>query len=203
MIEQTIKYLNESMPRARFYAIELVRFSQGELDAFEARTLVKPSLRERSRADRINEDDFLSQITNETYRTMLKRLLDEAAGLGYGSQPGSTGLSLKLKVPGHASPVSVLWLFPPGRSGWLGLRDVSLGIELSVYQSGFDALPHAAISRYVSHVRALPGVSPAPGKSAETIVMLPPERLEQAMDRIFELLTQLYAEVNDSADSHE
>lgn len=159
-MERTVEYLNATMPDARFYAVELVRFAADTISAFESRTVLKPEL-QSSGSGQVppkNKVQFLEQIEDDTYRSTLRELLEVCSGLGLRFSWGTAGTSIRVPIPNQKNPLSVAWLFPPGVSGWMGLLDLTLGLSDNVGQT-LSLAP--ALKDYVKKVAALPGVKPA------------------------------------------
>lgn len=159
-MERTVEYLNATMRVARFYAVELVRFSAESLSAFESRTVLKPERRSSSTFSSepktsINEARFLEQIADDNYREALQYLLEVCRGLDLRFFWGTAGTSIRLPMPGGSQFRSVGWLFPPGVSGWMGLTDLTLGFDAS-----YETIP-PALENYVAEVSTLQGVETA------------------------------------------
>lgn len=159
-MEQTVEYLNAITPAARFYAVELVRFAAGGLSAFESRTVLKPASRS-SNSPRTVKDEarFLERIEDESYRGVLRELLEVCRGLSLRFSWGTAGTSIRLVVPQHSRPISVGWLFPPGVSGWMGLTDLTLGFDILENEHAPSTV--SALKDYVARVADLPGVEAA------------------------------------------
>jgi hypothetical protein len=130
-MERTVEYLNATMSAARFYAVELVRFAADGISAFESRTVLEPEPRTTSPERTVmNEPRLLEQVEDDDYRKALQELLEVCRGLGLLLQWGTAGTSVRLRIPNDRKLVSVAWLYPPGVSGWMGLRDLTLGFDL-------------------------------------------------------------------------
>jgi hypothetical protein len=165
----TIRYLNASMPQARFHAVELVRFDSddalgsGSVGAYETRHLVGPErvrgpAGERAKA-LANSAELLSRVEDDAYRTALESLIAsfeqiDRLTIFY----GTTGISLRVAIPG-GKQVSVGWFFPPGPPRWLGLTHLTLGY----YTIGLviESIRGDALAAYASAVAVLPGAKPA------------------------------------------
>ena len=153
----TARYHNDiAGGRARFYLVELVRFSGEGLGAFEARTIVRPESRSAS-VPTANEHDFLEAILDPTYREALERFFETCHGFELRFDWGSVGTSIRLPTPYRAEPVSIAWIFPPGTMGWLGLRDVTLGFDLSQASDAQGSQP--VLETYSEKIAALAGAS--------------------------------------------
>jgi hypothetical protein len=153
----TASYLNEvSDGRARYFLVELVRFTGTGHAAFEARTVLRPpGQASKSSGPSLSETAFLDQITDADYRQALERLFDTSHGLGLRFEWGSAGTSIRLPTPYKAEPISLAWVFPPGTSGWMGLRDVTLGYDITQAQTAEEAQP--ALASYEHAISRIPG----------------------------------------------
>jgi hypothetical protein len=84
------------MAAARFFGVEVVKFSGGEETAYEARPVVKPTLKSTPRAIRntgtlVSRSQLLEEITDENYHQVIARILDRFEGLGLRFEWGSAG----------------------------------------------------------------------------------------------------------------
>lgn len=187
-IQQTVEYLNATMSRARFYAVELVRFAADGLSAFESRTVLKP-VSQSSGSPRIATDEarFLEQIDDHAYRETLQEILEACRGLSLRFSWGTAGTSIRLLSPENPKPTSIAWLFPPGVSGWMGLLDLTLGYWED------DELTSSAVSAlkdYVARVESLPGDEPAKPKWLRGY-RLKPDTTIRHKHQIIEILAEL------------
>lgn len=134
-IQQTIEYLNNSMSSARFFGVEVVKFSGEQEIAYEARTVVKPALKAPARTTTrnpgllVSRSQLLEEIIDENYRLVIERLLGYFDGLGLRFEWGSAGTSFRFFKSGMHVPLSIGWVYPPGRKGWFGLTDLTLGYD--------------------------------------------------------------------------
>lgn len=154
---RTVEYLNTAMSRARFYAVELVRFAAHDLSAFESRTVLKPAS-QSSGSPRVvmGEKRFLEQINDNAYREALQEILEVCRGLSLRFSWGTAGTSIRLLSPDRSKPLSIAWLFPPGVSGWMGLTDLTLGFDTEAVEQTTPMAP--VLNDYIKRVAALPGV---------------------------------------------
>jgi hypothetical protein len=196
-IERTIEYLNASMTSARFYAVELVRFQGGDgFSAFEARTAVKPSQRASAAAQIINEEQFLDSITDLNYRETIRRFLEAVRGLGFRLEWGSLGVSIRLPTPDGVEPLTVAWLFPPGRAGWMGLTNLAMGFDPWSANQHKD-VASTELEKYLTNVAAIPDASPARSKNLkDSAFVIPQARVVEVADRATEILAEITERVN-------
>lgn len=129
VMERTITYMNQALAVARLYAVELVKFSGSGMAAFESRTVLKPAAKPTGAAVLTNEVAFLDQIGDESYQELLEEFFDHCRFAGLRFEWGSLGVSLRAPNPFRREPLTVAWVFPPGRAGWMSLKDVTLGFD--------------------------------------------------------------------------
>ncbi len=188
-MERTLGYLNATMPDARFYAVELVRFATGEVSAFEARTVLKPGSRTGPpNGPSTGEQELLDQVEDPTYRHALEELLAACRGLRLRFEWGSAGVSLRLPVADTVEPLTVGWLFPPGRSGWMGLTDLALGYDVGSATKRPSVTE--ALDRYVAGLEAIQGAEPVRAKGLRAF-RLPPEVVVARQAELVERLGSL------------
>lgn len=139
----TASYLNTiSAGRARYFLVELVRFTGDGFSAFEARTILKPTGQPpKASGPSINETTFLETIADTAYREALERLFDTSHGLGLRIEWGTRGPSIRVLTRYRTEPISVAWIYPPGVSGWMGLRDVTFGYDCTQTKAAEQAQP--------------------------------------------------------------
>jgi hypothetical protein len=169
----TIRYLNASMPRAQFHAVELVRFAADGYGAYETRHLLGPETtggRDRAQA-LAGSAELLGLVEDDTYRGALETFiggLEQIDGLNIFY--GTTGISLRVTVPDHA-PVSIGWFFPPGPPRWLGLTNLTLGYYTE--QPSVSDAQRSVLDGYAATVAALPGAKPAKKPTFNASTFLP------------------------------
>ena len=192
--ERTIEYLNAVIPAARFYAVELVRFTSATLSAFEARTVLKPALvRPGTSEVATSETRFLDELSDDDYREALHRLLEHCKRLGLRFEWGTKGASIRVQTPERAEPLSIAWLFPPGVVGWMGLMDLSLGYD----PTSLRKVPTMATTfdDYLKDVAALPEVAPVKPSWLQAR-HLKPGAVIQSLDEIVDILTELVGKIS-------
>lgn len=188
----TASYLNSvSSGRARYFLVELVRFTGGNFVAFEGRTVLWPTGPvPKASGPSVNEATFLASISDAAYREALERLFDASHGLGLRFEWGSAGTSIRLLTPYKPEPISLAWVFPPGVSGWMGLRDVTLGYDVT--QAADAARP--ALAEYHRTIRQLPGAQD-PNRKDLQVYSFQPTVFIGALDGVIEALAAITQEV--------
>ena len=121
-IQQTIEYLNAAMVSARFYGVEVVKFQGPHQVAYEARTVVKPTLKRplSGRSSLTDEASFLDQLGDDIYRRADEELFDLFRELDLRFEWGSVGTSVRAIVQGIPLPITVGWFFPSWSAGMDG-----------------------------------------------------------------------------------
>jgi hypothetical protein len=107
-------------------------------------------------------------VPDAEYRFYLKELFEFCRGLDLSFEWGTSGVSIRVAGPHRPEPVSVLWVFEPGRSGWYGLLDVNLGFGPWTVED--NASTRSAFDEYVQEVARIPGASPVKGKGIRDYV---------------------------------
>lgn len=186
----TVGYLNEvAAGRARYFLVELVRFAGKDFTAFEARTILKPSPdAPKSSAPSTSETSFLDQMTDPAYRAAVERLFETCHGLGLRFEWGTRGPSIRLLTPHKTEPISLAWAFPPGVSGWMGLRDITFGYD--VHQARAAEGAHAALAEYELAISQLAGAR-NPHRKDLKVYSFEPAAFVRELDSIIEALAAL------------
>lgn len=192
----TVAYLNSTITRARFYAVELVKFRGKELSAFETRTVWKPAVAGvGSGSDGVNVETFLTGVDDPVYRESLREFLEFCRGLGLRFEWGSAGTSIRIKTNDRAEPVSIGWLFPSEGSYWQGLSGLTLGYDGNTVnpQRTPTALP--TLQTYLETLETVPGVVPH-GRGTLIAFRIPPTELPERLVLIKELIGNLTESIN-------
>jgi hypothetical protein len=155
----TVEYLNVVLDGPKLFGVEIIKFQGEAKTAFEARTVLKPSVKAiRPLQPRANESSFLGKIEDAAYSSALKNLFDLFRELGFRFVWGAVGGSVRAIIEGSPVPLTLGWFFPPGRTGWMGMTDLTLG-----YSTDSQALTDGVkevLGRYVSSLGQLIGGQP-------------------------------------------
>jgi len=196
-MERAMDYLNSTMRGPRFYAVEVVRFQGDSVSAFESRTVLKPTRGTGGGGPTqyTNEEEFFEGIQDEAYRSALRQLLEACRGLGLRFEWGSLGVSIRLPTTDRPEPLTIAWIFPPGRAGWMSLTDVTCGFD----QWSADRHPStpAALKQYLASIRTIKGVEDVKPKSLRgTAYRIPPSVLVSLRTEVTEILAKLVINVS-------
>jgi len=156
-VTRTMEYMNALGTASCFFGVELVPFSGNGLSAFESRTIIKPlQQNKKARSGTLDEGKLLDRVDDERYRESLQQLLELCRGLGLKIPWGSAGASIRISTPDSTEPLSIGWVFPPGVSGWMGLKNLTLGIDTASAVKRPSAQRH--LESYISSLENLEGV---------------------------------------------
>ena len=155
-IQQTVEYLNAVMNGPRFFGVEVIKFQGRAMTAFEARTVLRPSIKTtRQSPGQATEGNFLDHLEDVAYREVLKGFFDLYRGLGLRFEWGAIGTSVRILIPGSPVLLTLGWFFPPGRTGWMGMTDVTLGYPLESQALTDDV--RKVLETYVDNLSRLTG----------------------------------------------
>jgi len=156
-MERTLRYLNAQLVAARFYGVELIRFSGEELAILEARTVLRPEGGGSGPRQTLDEQAFLERVEDAEYREALRAFLLSCKGLGLKLAWGTSSVSVRVTLPQTGTLETVVRIFPPGFSGVKGLTDVTVGFFTS---KATDPGVRQAFEGYTEAVVQLPGAEP-------------------------------------------
>ena len=192
-ILRTIEYLNE-VSTPRFYAVEVVRFRKGSVQAFEARLIKGPSVKPIGTGGRrppnLTEMEFLDQFPEGAYRDAIGSLLDYANASHYVVYFGTSGCSFRRQVPGTNVPVTVAWIAPPGKRAGAG-RDVTLGYWLNSVPPDITTLLKTAFDDHASKLGSLGQIA-----SDAYGIHLAPETFMARQQEVFDALKRIADEMD-------
>ena len=191
-IQRALEYVNAVAPACRFFAVELVKFAGSGLEAFESRTFLKPSVTSRRPTSLVNEAGFLSQMDDERYRNTVQEILEACRGFGYRFEWGAVGGSIRLVTPFRPEPITIAWVFPPGKSGWMGLTDLSLGFDRWSADNAKGST--LRLEDYAAKVSRLPGAERTRAKNL-VAYHFSPEAVIESSNAITELLAELKSQM--------
>ena len=199
-LANVVGFLNRHMaPRIDVLAVELKQF-RGE----GVRTLVPRVVaglgRARSRAGARTlhtGESLLDEFPEGATRDAARELLDRARAAGAVLAYGSSGVSIRVRCPAWQHPlVTVAWLFPPGVSGWMSMRDFTFGAAIF---SGYEPAPSPALSEvlrsYAGLFEAEPWAHDASGTGTVSWRVAP----EDAAEHIGTLASRVEAVVRELA----
>ena len=190
----TVQYLNAVTRGPRFYAVGLVHFAGEGISAFESRTVLKPGKRGPiGPGEGTNEREFLGTIQDHEYSSALQELFAACRGLGLRFEWQSVGTSIRVATPDSEQPISLAWVFPPGKSGYRGLTDLTLGFGPS--QVSKAPRLRGAFDRYVAKVAVLSGAEPVKAQSLEAY-RLPPNVAISLRSQMTETIAELVKEIH-------
>ncbi len=194
-MENTVRYLNASADRGRYFLVELVRFVSAHptITAYAGQVVAQPERKIAAGTPTgVNEAQFLGALDDDGYRQALERLFDACKANGLVFEWGVKGASIRLPTADRAEPVSVAWIFPAG-SHWYGLCHLSLGHDPATLTRTPSVAQ--AVRNYATAAQAVPGAQPVGTKSLVAVTFRPDTVVTQE-HVLTELITSLVADAN-------
>ncbi|WP_329001218.1 hypothetical protein OHA18_43070 [Kribbella sp. NBC_00709] len=168
-MENTVRYLNQSMKRGKFYLVEMIRYRSSPdgpdaqtFSAYGGQMIARPEGPKTDPAARIDEARFLDTIADAEYRQALQRIFDACRVSGLTFSWGTRGTSIRMATPDRAEPLSIGWIFPSDTNNWSGLSDLTLGYDSGSLATRPSVKHH--IEQYAEKALRLPGGVPAKAK---------------------------------------
>ena len=189
---QTVEYLNAMLSGPRLYAVELVRFLGDGVSSFESRMVLGP--RPKPPQGPTNEVKVLNSIESEPYRSAMRDFFEACRALGLTMYWGTVGVSLRAPTAEQGEPISVAWWFPPGRSGWMGLRDLTLGFDSAAATAKSLRATSPKLDAFVESVAGIPGAEAATAKDISGY-RLAPDTFLGHRDEVVDILGRVIREV--------
>ncbi|MDP7281344.1 MAG: hypothetical protein QGG39_15870 [Candidatus Poribacteria bacterium] len=197
-IQQTVEYLNAVMDGPRFFGVEVIKFQGHAMTAFEARTVLKPSIKStRQSPVQATEGNFLDHLEDVAYQEVLKGLFDLFRDLGLRFEWGSIGTSVRVLIPGSPVLLTLGWFFPPGRTGWMGMTDVTLGYPQESQALTDDV--RKVLETYVDNLSHLSG-GQAETRGNSNAYRFDPKSVVDYSSEIETIFRQLVSKLNVSGD---
>lgn len=99
----------------------------------------EPSRQTRGQAPRrLTVDEIIGSFTDAKEEDAVRQLVDAARAEGAIFLTGPSGMSIRVRCPIKQEPVTVGWVFAPGKATWMRTRDVTFGHGLD-----YDSTPPA------------------------------------------------------------
>ena len=155
-LAHVVEFLNRHMgPQVEVLAVELKQFRGEGIRTLVPRVIGRSDGRRGSprRTSRHTIESLLAEFPEGATRDAARELLDRARAAGAVLAFGSSGVSIRVRCPAWQHPlVTVAWLFPPGVTGWMSMRDFTFGAAIF---SGYDPAPSPALSDVLLSYAAL------------------------------------------------
>lgn len=128
-LARVVAFLNEQMSNVEVLAVEIKRFTGKSGETLVPRVIGRLSAHTARR--RRTRESTLDGFDDTKVRGVAERLLDVAEQSGavvdyYGQ---GNGLSIRAQCPEWSAPISVAWLYPRNKPGYMRTRDFSFGAE--------------------------------------------------------------------------
>jgi hypothetical protein len=203
-MEQTVRYLNATMNRGRFYLVELIRYhissDDSSYSAFAGQVVASPPRTTFGGPPSVDETRFLAALADDGYRLTLERLFDACKANGLRFAWGAKGASIRMPAPDHPEPLSIAWIFPSGGPYWGGISDLGLGVD----QESLRLRPSVAesVKSYAAKALQIDGAKPVVHKGM-TAATFEPEVVIAREREITDLIARLVSRASGQADDDE
>ena len=164
-LQRIVEFLNAQMRPAEVLAVEVRQYVGTGPKTLVPRVYgltAEAQMQKQQRAPAMVEAAFLSLLPGE-YAAAVQRFFEACRAQGLHLAWGTAGCSIRVSARDRQPLLSIAWVFEPGRSGWMALVDVTLGIEMAgLEQSSPHLLDEAR--RYTDRVAAISGARSASAK---------------------------------------
>ncbi|MCH7740596.1 MAG: hypothetical protein IIC93_10695 [Chloroflexi bacterium] len=194
-LQTIVDFLNDQMVKTDVVAVEIKLFQGEDFQALVPRVTGRSAFgraaqKSSSIRNRVTLESLVQSIERDDYRGFIDRLFSKCQSLGLKAEPGDLGTSWRIETPKR---VTVLWYFPSGRSGWMGLKDLTFGYD----HSQADGIPEqnaAALRRYAQSLSEL-GAEDS-GKDWISGIRFNPDSVLTAESAVFDALDNLAASIS-------
>jgi hypothetical protein len=146
-----------------------------------------------SAPSRLTASSLIDSFAEESDRDAVDQLLKAATAAGASFEWGPSGVSIRARTPAQSQPVTVAWIYAPGKYGWMKTRDISFGHGLD-YPSTAPRLRAVLDDYYEKLVNAGLGLD-ASSKGVRARWLAP----AQAVERLQELTVLLTSVIRELA----
>ena len=136
----------------------------------------------------------LESLQNNEYRGALQEIFEVGRGPRLRFEWGSLTTSIRVATPDRTEPVTIAWLFPPGRPGRIGLTDLTLGFDPASADQAPSVRP--LFDQYVERIEPLPDVEPAKSQFLRAYKLSPPV-VVNLKSQIIEALADLVGRISE------
>lgn len=156
-LQTIVDFLNGQMTTTDVVAVEITLYeSDSGLKALVPRVTGRSAYGRVARRNRprtrVSSDTLISSIEPPVFRQQVERVITAVENAGATIAPGSVGASWRVST---SQTMSLCWLFPSG-SGWMGMRDLTLGVVLDRFDE-LETSEIAALQEFGEAIGNLPG----------------------------------------------
>ncbi len=127
-LERVVEFLNAQMPHIEVLAVEIKQFrGQSSPPILVPRVSGRTAAATGGKSHNLTHSSFLKALPNDETRRVAEKLLAVADDAGATLSWRAASVSVRMEIKAFKWPITVAWLFLPGRSGLKGLRDISFG----------------------------------------------------------------------------
>ena len=163
----------------------LVPTLHGDVEGSPGRSQVSPVVR-------FTVASLIESFPEGTDREVVTKLVKVATDGGASFEPGPSGMSIRARTPAQRQPVTVAWIFAPGKGGWQRTRDITLGHGLDYPSTPPDL--RAALEEYFQKLVSADVGSDASSKGVHARWLTPAQAAER-LPQLAALLVRVIADL--------
>ena len=126
-LARVVEFLNEQMPNIEVLAVEIKRFRGETSETLVPRVIGRLAARRSGGGRKLSRAQFLSEFDNDKVRDAARRLIEVANTPDASIYFGTRGASIRVHCPLYSQPITVAWIYPPSRPGWMKVKDFTFG----------------------------------------------------------------------------
>ena len=165
-LARVVEFLNEQMPAIEVLAVEIKQFrgetGQTLVPRVIGRTTAAPTRRTRTpQGENLNEQTLIESFPDEQVQLAAKCLFEIARKYNADSNWSSGGASIRGRCRASRAPVSVAWIYAPGKRGWMGAGGFVFGAG-NGQEGYFENLPEnlrGLLESWTDQFEEIPDVS--------------------------------------------
>lgn len=124
-----------------------------------------------SQAPRLTLTEIIESFSEGIERDAVKCVIDVARDAGASFEPGPSGTSIRVRSPRKAQPITIGWIFAPGKPTWMKTQQITFGHGLD-YDST-DPEIRTILDEYGRAFETDPGTGDASSKGVRARWMTP------------------------------
>jgi len=139
--------------------------------------LTKGPGRVPSQTARLTLTEIIESFAEGIERDAVKSVIDLARAAGASFEPGPSGTSIRVRSPRKSQPITIAWIFAPGKPTWLKTQQITFGHGLD-YDST-DPEIRSIVDDYVAAFETDPETGDASSKGVRARWMTPAHAFRQ------------------------
>lgn len=165
----------------------LVPTLHGDIDSSPGRATVTSTTR-------LTLNSLVESFPDGPEREVVAKIIQAATALGASFEPGPSGTSIRTRTPSQQQPVTIAWIYAPGKVPWMKTREITFGHGLDYDKT--NPVLRAALERYYNRLIDAGIGSDASSKGVHARWVTPMAAATH-LDKLLELMTSVVTELSD------